>query len=212
MNQQIDYSSYPKDSCYQLVAPDIGYLFLGNIKAQKLPQIMQLFQNTKGLIIDLRCYPSEFVVFSLGRYLTTPTPFVKFTGGSVQTPGRFTWSSPLKVGERNVKDAYKGKVIILVNESTQSQAEYTTMAFRQAPGALVIGSTTAAADGNVSPFELPGGLRTMISGIGVNYPDGRETQRTGVGVDVDVKPTRQGIQEGRDEVLEKAVELILAAK
>ncbi|MBD2757530.1 S41 family peptidase [Spirosoma validum] len=211
-NERIDYSSFPKDSCYQLLHPDIGYLFLGNVKADKLPPIMRLFKDTKGLVIDLRCYPSEFVVFSLGKYLTTPTPFVKFTGGSIQNPGLFTWIESLKVGQRGVDNAYKGKVIILVNELTQSQAEYTTMAFQQAPGAVVLGSTTAAADGNVSPFELPGGLRTMISGIGVNYPDGRETQRIGVSVDIEMHPTRKGIQEGRDELLDKAVLLIRDGK
>lgn len=208
LNWRIDYSSYPKDSCYQLLNPDVGYLFLGNIESEKLPGIMQTFKNTKGLVIDLRCYPSEFVVFSLGKYLTQPTHFVKFTNGNVQTPGLFTWSPVLKVGQRGVNDAYKGKVVILVNEITQSQAEYTTMAFRQAPSAVVLGSTTAAADGNVSPFTLPGGLRTLISGIGVCYPDGRETQRVGIVPDVVVKPTIEGIREGRDELLERAVDLI----
>jgi len=48
-----------------------------------------------------------------------------------------------------------------------SQSEYTAMAFRAAHGAIDIGSTTSGADGNVSPFALPGGLHTMISGIGV---------------------------------------------
>ncbi|SOD92620.1 S41 family peptidase [Spirosoma fluviale] len=209
-NDQIDYSSYPKDSCYQLLHPDIGYLFLGNIKANKLPDIMRLFSNTKGLVIDMRCYPSEFVVFSLGKYLTTPKLFAKFTAGNVETPGLFRWQSPILVGERSVREAYKGKVVILVNELTQSSAEYHTMAFRQAPGAVVLGSTTAAADGNISPFYLPGGLYTMISGIGVNYPDGRETQRIGVGVDVEMRPTRKGIESGRDELLEKAISLIRA--
>ncbi|GAB3766037.1 S41 family peptidase [Spirosoma pomorum] len=207
-DNKIDYSSYPKDSSYQLLHPDVGYLFLGNIKADKLPQIMQRFNGTKGLVIDFRCYPSDFVVFSLGKYLMPPTPFVKFTAGSTQTPGLFSWSNLLKVGQRGVDNPYKGKVIILVNELTQSSAEYHTMAFRAAPGALVLGSTTAAADGNVSAFVLPGGLSTMISGIGVNYPDGRETQRIGVGVDVDMHPTRKGIQANKDELLEKAVSLI----
>ena len=212
LNFDVDQSSYPKDSCYQLLHPDIGYLFLGNIKSDRLPHIMRTFRGTKGLVIDLRCYPSEFVVFSLGKYLTTPVPFAKFTQGSIQTPGLFTWQSTAKMGQRGVNDAYAGKVVILVNEETHSQAEYTTMAFRQAPGSVVLGSTTAAADGNVSPFELPGGLRTMISGIGVNYPDGRETQRVGVGVDVEMHPTRRGITEGRDELLEKAVALIREGK
>ncbi|MGA2038952.1 MAG: hypothetical protein ABSH42_06715 [Bryobacteraceae bacterium] len=53
-------------------------------------------------------------------------------------------------------------------------------AFRASPNAFVIGSTTAGADGNVSQIPLPGGQRTMISGIGVFYPDKRPTQRVGI--------------------------------
>jgi C-terminal processing protease CtpA/Prc len=70
--------------------------------------------------------------------------------------------------------------VILVDEVSQSQSEYTAMAVRSAGGALVVGSTTARADGNVSQFALPGALRTMISGIGVFYPDKRLTQRVGI--------------------------------
>ncbi|TAE27572.1 MAG: peptidase S41 [Cytophagales bacterium] len=206
--RELDGSSFPKDSCYALVRPDVGYLFLGNIKSALFPKIFKTFANTKGLVIDLRCYPSEFVVFSLGKYLMNPSPFVKFTNGSVQTPGQFVWSPVLSAGEQNVAGRYKGKVVILVNEETQSQAEYTTMAFRNAPGAVVLGSITAGADGNISAIELPGGIRTWISGIGVNYPDGRETQRIGVGVDVEMHSTRAGLREGRDELLERAIEII----
>jgi C-terminal processing protease CtpA/Prc len=55
---------------------------------------------------------------------------------------------------------------------------------------------------------LPGGLRTGISGIGVYYPDGRQTQQIGIVPQVEVKPTILGIAEGRDEPLEKALQLI----
>jgi C-terminal processing protease CtpA/Prc len=82
------------------------------------------------------------------------------------------------------------------------------MAYRTAPNATVIGSTTAGADGNVSSIRLPGGISTMISGIGVYYPDGRETQRIGIVPDIEVKPTIEGIKNGKDEVLEKAIEFI----
>ncbi|MCS4228001.1 S41 family peptidase [Sphingobacterium sp. BIGb0165] len=58
-----------------------------------------------------------------------------------------------KTGNTN-PDYYKGKVVILVNEITQSSAEFHTMAYSTHPNAQVIGSTTAAADGNVSPFFL----------------------------------------------------------
>ena len=82
------------------------------------------------------------------------------------------------------------------------------MAYRVNPNSTVIGSTTAGADGNVSQFYLPGGISTMISGIGVYYPDGKETQRIGILPDIELKPTIQGIEEGKDELLEKAIEII----
>jgi C-terminal processing protease CtpA/Prc len=98
--------------------------------------------------------------------------------------------------------------VILVDEITQSSAEYHAMAFRAVPGAIVVGSTTAGADGNVSTVPLPGGLSSLFSGIGVFYPDHRPTQRVGIVPDVVVTPTIEGIRAGRDEVLERAIRLI----
>jgi C-terminal processing protease CtpA/Prc len=79
--------------------------------------------------------------------------------------------------------------VILVDEVSQSQAEYTAMAFRSTRNATVVGGTTAGADGNVSPIPLPGGLRSMVSGIGVFYPDKRPTQRIGIIADIEATPT-----------------------
>ena len=105
-------------------------------------------------------------------------------------------------------ESYKGKLVVLINEVSQSQAEYTAMAFRAGDNTTIVGSTTAGADGNVSLIHLPGGLRTMISGIGVYYPDGTETQRIGIVPDVVVTPTIEGVKKGEDELLMKAVEII----
>jgi C-terminal processing protease CtpA/Prc len=100
-------------------------------------------------------------------------------------------------------------VVILVDEVSQSQAEYTAMAFRVAPDAVVFGSTTAGADGNVSRIPLPGNAEGMISGIGVFYPDGTPTQRVGIVPDLVVRPTVVGIRAGSDEVLEAGVSYAL---
>ena len=187
---------------------NIGYIYPGTLKKGEIDRIMEDFIDKKGLIIDLRCYPSDFIVFSLGKYLMPePTEFVKFTASSLEQPGQFAFTPPLTVGEEN-SDYFRGKVVILINEITQSNAEYTTMALRVAPQATVIGSTTAGADGNVSRIVLPGGINTMISGIGVYYPDGTETQRVGIVPDVEMHPTVEGKRAGRDELLEKAIELI----
>jgi hypothetical protein len=204
--------SQRKDTSWKLLSKDVGYIFPGTVKNSILPEIMSAFAGTRGIVIDMRCYPSEFIVFTLGQYLMPqPTPFVKFTFGDVMRPGLFTFGPALRVGKFN-SDYYRGKVVILVNETTISQAEYTTMAFSVAPNATIIGSTTSGADGNVSPITLPGGISTMISGIGVYYPDGTETQRIGIAPDIELRPTLKGIREKRDELLERAIELIQAGK
>lgn len=119
----------------------------------------------------------------------------------------FRWGDPISLSPQ--QPHYAGKVVILVDEVSQSQAEYTAMALRSNPRAVVVGSTTAGADGNVSPVPLPGGLSSMISGIGVFYPDKTPTQRVGIVADVEVRPTIAGIRAGRDEVLKRALRLIL---
>ena len=98
--------------------------------------------------------------------------------------------------------------LTIVNEETQSQAKFTSPAFRAGDNTTIIGSTTAGADGNAQKFSLPGGIITSISTIGVYYPDGTENQRVGIVPDIEIKPAIKGIKEKRDELLEKAIEII----
>jgi hypothetical protein len=193
---------------FRKLSPEVAYLKLSSIKIADVPKYLEAAAGTKGLVIDIRNYPSEFVVFALGRSLVGDTmAFARFTQGDLTNPGAFHWGPVMSLTP--AEQRYKGTVVILVDEVSVSQAEYTTMAFRTAPGAKVVGSTTAGADGNVSSIPLPGALSTMISGIGVFYPDKRPTQRVGIVPDVEAKPTIAGIRAGRDEVLEAGIRQIL---
>lgn len=195
---------------FRLLSKDVAYLKLSAVKEADAPHYVEQAASTRGFIIDIRNYPSSFVVFALGQLLVgAETPFVRFTAGDLSNPGAFHWEAPLSLSPQ--KPHYQGKVIVLVDETSMSQAEYTALAFRSAPGAVVVGSTTSGADGNVSPFPLPGGLRTTISGLGVFYPDKKPTQRIGIVPDVAVRPTIAGIRDGRDEVLEAALRQILGS-
>lgn len=198
------------DSCFIKLTPTISYLYTGMYRNSFIGNLWRDINSSKGLIIDLRCYPAEFMTYSFGTLLVSKTtPFCKVATADVKHPGLFTFTSTGTIGMFNPY-CYKGKVIILVNEETQSQAEFTAMAFRSVPNSVVIGSTTAGADGDTSAFYLPGGLLTMISGIGVFYPDGKGTQRIGIVPDIEIHPTIKGIKAGRDELLEKAIEIINA--
>ncbi len=208
LDRGIDYDPAPADSSYKIIEGDIGYIFPGKYRNSQLDAIRKAFADTRGMIIDMRTYPSEFMPFIFGAWIKpAPAPFTNITCGSITDPGLFRFAGPVSNGTRNGKK-YPHPIVIIVDASTQSQAEYTTMAFQGFPNVTVIGSTTAAADGNVSEITLPGGIQTMISGIGIYYPDGTETQRAGVKIDEQVRPTIAGIRAGRDELLERAIAIL----
>ena len=201
----------------------IGYITLETINETEISHIRKSFMNAKGIIIDIRNYPASFVPFSLGNYFTSKRkPFARFTTANLNNPGEFNFSHNVSFLDNNAGNRYssnifetprsekyfQGKLVVIVNEETISQAEYTAMAFRAGDNTVIIGSQTQGADGNISFIPLPGGLKAGISGIGVYYPDGRGPQRIGIVPDIEVKPTIQGIREGRDELLEKAIEII----
>ncbi len=98
-------------------------------------------------------------------------------------------------------------MVILVNEVTQSQAETTVMMLKQHPKAKVIGGYTSGANGDVISFNIAG-LETCFTGLGAYYPNGRETQRIGIIPDIIVRPTVKGIQQGKDEIMERALEYL----
>lgn len=193
---------------FRLLSKDVAYIKISDAKSADVAKYINTATGTKGLVIDLRNYPGDFPLFRLGGVLVEQkTPFARFTRGDLSNPGAFLWDSE-PTALQPLKPHYAGKVVVLVDEVTQSSAEYHAMAFRAA-GGIVLGSTTAGADGNVSDIPLPGGLHTMLSGIGVFYPDKLLTQRVGIVPDHEVTPTIAGLRDGRDEVLEAALHQIL---
>jgi C-terminal processing protease CtpA/Prc len=135
---------------------------------------------------------------------------VQFTRADLANPGAIVWGDSVKL--EPAQPHFSGRVAILVDETSISQSEYTAMALDASPRAVVVGSQTAGADGNVSPIVLPGGIRTGFSGLGVYYPDHAPTQQVGVKIAVPCAPTIEGIRAGRDEVLECALKALSDSK
>ncbi|HQI46724.1 MAG TPA: S41 family peptidase [Bacteroidales bacterium] len=196
-----------EDVCKEL--PDsIGYINMGVLTIKQVDSIMKIMMNKKAIIFDIRNYPN-FTLYQISYYLNKEKrAFVKFTKPDFSYPGIFKWESESYCGSNN-PNYFKGKVVLLFNENTQSRAEFTCMALQTAPNVKCIGSQTSGADGNVSNIPLPGGYYVRMTGLGVFYPDGRETQRIGIVPDIEVNPTIEGIKNKKDEVLERAIEYII---
>lgn len=202
--------SLPDGTGFKMLDNNIGYILPRNLKEGDISIIIDSFSQTRGLIIDLRCYPSTFMPFSYGAWIKNySSPFATITKTTLKKPGSILYADTVPNGKRN-NNNYNGKVVIIVNSETQSQAEFTAMALSGSSNVKVIGSTTAGADGDVSEIVLPGGIKTSISGVGIYYPDGTETQRVGIKIDIQIQPTINGIIKGKDELLEKAIEIIIS--
>ena len=158
---------------FRMLSDEVAYLKLSSVDASKTSECIERAEGARGLIIDIRNYPSEFVVFALGQHLVAePTPFVRFTHGDLSNPGAFLWT-PYPLHLRPGKPRFEGKVVILVDEGSMSAAEYTAMAFRAAPGAIVVGSTT------VGRSPTPRADPRQTSRIGRDRPAQARAVKTG---------------------------------
>ena len=192
-----------KKDKFKLLENNIGYVNMGVIKPKNVPNMIDALKSTKAIVFDMRNYP-QGTYAEISNFLNAKEEkFVIYTYPYLNYPGKYFWTEGRNTGFDN-KENYKGKVIVLLNEDSISQSEWTAMCFQTAGNTTIIGSQTAGADGNVFEFDFSG-YHTNFSGIGVYYPDGRETQRVGIVPDIEIKPTILGIQQGKDEVLERAL-------
>lgn len=196
-----------KNPGYLLISDSIGYIYPANLQDDDFYNIKKKFNGTKGIVFDLRCYPSTNMVYAYSNWIKNKSSvFAKIFSCDKKFPGFFTMDS-ISSGENNPNN-YKGKIVVLVNSQTQSAAEYLVMALSSAEHVTVVGDTTAGADGNVSFVTLPWGIKTAFSGLGIYYPDGTGTQQVGIKIDINCKPTIEGIKNIKDELLEKAIDVI----
>lgn len=200
---------------FRLLADSVGYIYAGTFSREHLAQVVQTLPRTRALIIDLRTYPLKVdgaLIALIGQSLRTESVVVRQAlYQTLALPGLFfrqeQWLFE-DFGEVAARctEPYKGRVILLVDEMTQSNPEFQAMALQSCPQTLTIGSPTSGANGSIVWIPLPGQM-TSFSGIGALYPDGTQTQTVGVRLDIEVLPTAEGLQAGRDEVLERALEL-----
>ncbi len=120
--QQAGNHDRPGDT-FQKLSNDVAYLKLSSVKAADADRYVESAAGSNGLIIDIRNYPSEFMVFALGSHLVDkPTEFATFTHGDIANPGAFYFNQPpVSLTPKGLQ--YQGKIVILVDEVSLSQSD-----------------------------------------------------------------------------------------
>ena len=185
---------------------NVGYINIGNIEMPESKEMYSELRSTDALIFDLRFgdYGAAWPIADL--IYPEEKCFSKILIPDTLYPGAYYWDEET-FGKDDNPIPYRGKIIILCNESTQSSLEYVAMILQAMPDAVVVGSQTAGSDGNIMVFRISKDIVTGFTLLGIYYPDGTETQKIGIIPDVCIEPTIEGIRQGRDEVLEKALEI-----
>lgn len=200
---------------FGVLADGTGYVDLDRLQRNDVDKMFDAIKGTRATIFDMRGYPNG-TAWAIAPRLTKKTHVVgaQFLGPMVDGRGRddIDLRNTRQAMEQRLPDAsgppYLGRVLMLVNEQTQSQAEHTGLFFEAATDVTFIGSPTAGANGDVTDMVLPGGLGISFSGHDVRHADGRQLQRIGIVPNILVQPSIAGLAAGRDAVLQAAIELL----
>ncbi|PDS23703.1 S41 family peptidase [Flavobacterium branchiophilum] len=189
---------------------NIGYVNMENSDVQDVEEIFEDLKNTKAIIFDIRNYPNFFGKEVVEKFGKSRKISVKCIFPDLDYPGKFYWKD-ITYGTEKEISPYNGKIIILVDENSQSRSEWTAMQLQTLENSFVVGSQTAGSDGEMVKFKINSGDSGFTTN-GVFYPNKEETQGYGIKIDVEIKPSLKGLKANKDEVLERAIEFINSGK
>ena len=194
----------------RMLAGSVGYLDLDSLTPGGLGKALAVVGNAEKWIIDARGQ-GNMVAWDLAPQLATKRTVAGVcvtrvdcadVGASQETQQRRR-----ELVIEPAKGARRRKVVVLVDERTQSQSEVSAMFFK-AVGALIVGSRTAGTVGDVTDIQAHPEVRISFSGQDVLTPQGLSLHGRGLDIDVQVRETPAAVRSGRDLPLEAALRLL----
>jgi C-terminal processing protease CtpA/Prc len=188
--------------------PGIFYVDLSRIEDKDFNEALPRLAVAKGVVFDLRGYPrtSPEVLQHLTDHSLHSAqwliPILTRPDQQGVTWNRSRWTlTPLQ-------PRLAGKIAFLTGGGAISYAESTMGIIEAYKLAAIVGGPTAGTNGNINPVDLPGNYRLIWTGMKVIKNDGSRHHGVGIQPTVPVEPTRKGLAAGKDEVLEKGLEVV----
>ncbi|CAN5495145.1 S41 family peptidase [soil metagenome] len=200
------YNSIPK---IKKIKDDIYYVNIAGVTDSALDSLMPVLVKCKSIIFDLRGYPTinkELLTHLLTRKDTSKmwmrVPQIIYPDRENITGFRnFGWELKPK------KPHLDAKIIFITDGSAISYAESFMSFIENYKLATIIGQPTAGTNGNINPFTMPGGYSITWTGMKVLKHDGSQHHGVGIQPNILIDKTIAGVRAGKDEYLEKAIEI-----
>jgi len=194
---------------------NIVYLRLAGVKYKTVKKALSGITTEKGIIFDNRGYPNQspFFLSKLAKAEKMESqkwlvPVFKFPFQQQMEYDTSNWRIPK--AKKPIPDSCK--VVFLTNYKAISASETLMSIVKYYKVGTIIGETTAGTNGNIVATDFNKTFKFIFTGMKVLNQDGSQFHGIGVVPDIEVKPTIKGIREGRDEVLEYAIEYIKSGK
>lgn len=189
---------------------DIYYVNLDKASWTEINVKIGDLAKARGIIFDLRGYPNgnhQIICHLLEKKDTSDAwmqiPLIIYPDQeNIADYQRTGW------GLRAQEPHIEGRVAFIIYGGCISYAESFMSFIEFYKLAEIVGQPTAGTNGNVNSFVLPGGFRIIWTGMKVLKHDGSQHHLIGIQPTVPAERTIQGLIEGRDEFLEKALEVV----
>jgi C-terminal processing protease CtpA/Prc len=200
----------PQQIVHQKLPDNLYYLNLDLIEMDTIRELLPKLEQSEGIICDMRGYPNSnhgLISHLLSTHDTTKgwmqvAQIVYPDQEEIVDFVEYEWL--LKSRKPYLGD---NKVVFITDGRAISYAESYMGYIEGYQLATIVGQPTAGTNGNVNSFLLPGNYRIRWTGMKVLKHDGSQHHGIGILPHVYVEKTMAGVKAGRDEFLEKAIEL-----
>jgi C-terminal processing protease CtpA/Prc len=214
VRRSLDFGSFqglqePRPAKVAEIKPGVVYVDLDRITDKDFDEAMPKLEKAKGIIFDLRGYPRQVSTAPIAHLTDKPVTSAQWHIPVTLYPDRQNVAFMFSNWQVEPKEPrFQAKVAFLTDGRAISYAETYLGIIEHYKLAAIVGSPTAGTNGNVNPFTLPGGYRVSWTGMKVLKHDGSRHHGIGIRPTVPVARTIRGVIQGRDEVLERALEVV----
>ncbi|NNG16259.1 MAG: peptidase S41 [Gemmatimonadales bacterium] len=188
----------------------IWYVDLRQAEMSEIRKGLDELAAARGVIFDLRGYPNgnHEVLRHLLTSRDTSAAWMRVPQIIYPDRERRAGMSQHGWGLTPAEPHIGGQVVFLTDSRAISYAESFMSFVEHYELGEIVGQPTAGTNGNVNPFNLPGGFRISWTGMQVVKHDGSQHHLIGIQPTVAMERSIEGIRLNRDEYLEKALEII----
>jgi len=191
------------------IKPAIWYLDIDRITDKDFEAALPKLNSAKGIIFDFRGYPGNISTAPIAHLIDKPVTSAQWHIPATLMPDRtdvhFQFSN-WPVWPQKPK--WMAKVAFITDDRAISKAETYLAIIENYKLAAIVGGPTAGTNGNINPFTLPDGYVVNWTGMKVLKHDSSRHHGIGIQPTVPVSRTIKGVAAGKDELIEKAIQVV----